>query len=54
MGQGRKKKDAKEEVFKWLFGVNRETFEKMQFHPSKGIGSATQKRRQSAQAVSGG
>jgi hypothetical protein len=29
MGRGKKKRDAKEETFKRLFGVNRETFEKM-------------------------
>jgi hypothetical protein len=29
MGQRKKKKDEKEEAFKRLFGVTRETFEKM-------------------------
>jgi hypothetical protein len=29
MGRGKKKKDAKEQTFKRLFGVDRETFENM-------------------------
>jgi hypothetical protein len=29
MGRGKKQRDTKEEAFKRLFGVNRETFEKM-------------------------